>query len=661
MIPASQSHITLAAGTEQTHGTASQEDTTLISMSKFPMPPLHGADPKPDTPTSARPNTPGSMVTVQPGTPTLPGGRPTTPAIPDFLAASRSTPSGSPQLNTEVEGSTSSGSATPQPRLRTRSSLLALALRRDSNSSPLGHESDSSKERGSCNPRRRSLLERLASRITGPPLGQDNDDTWIDESDLEEATEELTRGWVDAAARRRGVTSPVLDFDLSPQEPLIDMEQFGMLVRSSSPVRANATYPPDPIPISPPTSPRRRTLSKLSLTGRKAEGRPTTRRTVSVFSSASRGSRRSRKHARGTSNDSGLVRAREGGRLESLTRRASADMLTAEGSIEGTVMYGVGEEMLRLMFGGAALPGEDQGDEPNRQRTRSLPRRVVTPRRAKVPRADLVVVAAKSHEAEADENDTAGLQLLPDFGGSLDLRFSNPTMTLPPSAPAPAPAPAVSHIRRKGHRRGTASASKENVILGAKNPKSRSRSKSVPLGLAGELERSLTKPTAGILTNGGTLTNLPYPNRASRVVIVGSAVMTAPRKQRQAARSMDGALAVASGSGSGSGSQTLVQPGVVVTAPTPPAPQRSLSVPLEALPTGDASAPSSAGGVESPRGTVSRGTSVQFVPESYKERRRSTRSRKEGSGNISTGTVPEVNGNGSGKGKRKVEREPMDG
>ncbi|QRW20042.1 hypothetical protein RhiXN_09017 [Rhizoctonia solani] len=108
------------SGTESTRGTTSAEDTTLISMSRFPLPPDSGTPRTPGTvaatpiaammgtpsvagtPTLAatpviggsgtptagatpRPNTPGSMITIHPSTPN-------TPAIPEFLAASRTTP-----------------------------------------------------------------------------------------------------------------------------------------------------------------------------------------------------------------------------------------------------------------------------------------------------------------------------------------------------------------------------------------------------------------------------------------------------------------------------------------------------------------------------------------------------------------------------------------
>ncbi|KAG9087789.1 hypothetical protein FRC07_012742 [Ceratobasidium sp. 392] len=96
-------------------------------------------------------------------------------------------------------------------------------------------------------------------------------------------------------------------------------------------------------------------------------------------------------------------------------------------------------------------------------------------------------------------------------------------------------------------------------------------------------------------------------------------------------------------------------PGVIVTAPTPPAPRRSLSMPL------DRDSPRSSGPPLTPadttRGSVSRGTSVQFVPESLEGPRRARR-KEMSAATSSTGEAESANGNG--KGKRKVEREGTD-
>ncbi|KAH7337153.1 hypothetical protein B0J17DRAFT_455794 [Rhizoctonia solani] len=768
------------SGTESTRGTMSAEDTTLISMSRFPLPPDSGTPRTPGTimgtPTTAtmgtptisgtptlsatltmgassngsgtpttggtpRPNTPGSMITVHPNTPS-------TPAVPEFLAASRTTPEELSARSTPDDSrpSTASGmyNDAPKPRLRTRSSLLTLAMsaaamvgvdvdghgndsktdlvsklespklersfeftfplpeHMKANSPPTTAQPESSNftfqtepvksepqarprpnPSDPSNPRRRSLLERLTSRIATPvPDPTIEDVTW----------NTLSSDWTDAEDTRQLRPGPVIDFDLAPEEPLVDMEQFGLVDGSWSPVRHSATFPPmastpktvfptshstplsptregarsptneDPLlsqdPVSP-TQPRVRTLSKLSMTGRKVltfGGRPSARTT---FSNASSRRSRRRAHGRGMSGDSIPTRMREGGRLESLTRRESADALSAEGTMEGTVLYGVGEEMLRLMFSGGATSSTEgseekdqllphphghvtssqhlmpQMEERERERTRSLPR----------PRADLV------SSPEPDKNSDLG------------------SLSYPTVMPL--------NIRPKGHRRGTAS--KENASLDKirvsldqkarpslehklrpsleyklrtsldykSRPAKRSRSKSTPLGIS----QRKSVEVVGILTNGnnsGRTTPNTFSRGAGRVVIVNSA--TTPNGLATPTRKTTLSSPLPSDTET---SQTLVQPGVIVTAPTPPAPRRSLSMPLEALPTGEGSEARP----ESPRGTVSRGTSVQFVPESFEGRRRPRKDRKE-SANALAAPIPEVNGNG--KGKRKVEREPTD-
>ncbi|CAE6466954.1 unnamed protein product [Rhizoctonia solani] len=762
------------SGTESTRGTMSADDTTLISMSRFPLPPDSGTPRTPGTamgtpttatmgtPTAAgtptlavtptigssnrsstpiaggtpRPNTPGSMITIHPNTPS-------TPAIPDFLAASRTSPEEQSARSTPGDSRPSTATGTEsdpsKPKLRTRGSLLALAMSaaavvgvdvdgrgNDTKteapkldlpletpktfefSFPLPEHMKANSQLASTqpeathpsqpeptklepqarprpstsdpfNPRRRSLLERLTARITTP----------IPDTTIEDVTwNSVSSDWTDAEDTRQLRPGPVIDFDLAPEEPLMDMEQFGLRDGSWSPIRQSATFPPmastpktafptsHSTPLSPtrdgarsptnadpllpqeplsPTRPRSRTLSKLSMTGRKVltlGGRPSARNT---FSNTSRTSRRSRRaHGRGMSGDSIPTRMREGGRLESLTRRGSADALSAEGTMEGTVLYGVGEEMLRLMFAAGAssstegsekdqlLPPRAQTphvhvtpsqnlmpdkEERERERTRSLPR----------PRASLVPVP------EGDKNTDLG-----------SLSYPSAVMPL--------------NVRRKGHRRGTAS--KENASLDkarvsldqkarlsvdykvrpsleykSRPPKSRSRSKSAPLGIS----QRQSVEVVGILTNGnnsGRTTPITVGRGAGRVVIVNSATtpgMGTPTRKTALSNPLPPVDTEAS--------QTLVQPGVIVTAPTPPAPRRSLSMPIEALPAAEGSET----GPESPRGTVSRGTSVQFVPESFEGRRRGGKSRKE---SALVAPVPEVNGNG--KGKRKVEREPTD-
>ncbi|CUA67614.1 Mucin-2 [Rhizoctonia solani] len=681
---------TVNSGTDSTRGTTSADDTTLISMSRFPLPPDSGTPKTPGvaTPTIAatptisvssnsagtpRPATPGSMITLHPNTPS-------TPAIPEFLAASRTIPEDTSARSTLDDSRPSSAGGTdnhdPKPRLRTRSSLLALAV---SAAAMVGVDVDAPKpetpqpERAfdfsfplpehikaaasepepepeprprlsdPSNPRRRSILERLTSRITTPvpDTAATQDATWHSN---------VSSDWTDAEDTRQLRPGPVLDFDLAPEEPLVDMEQFRLLENTSwsSPVGQSASimasstpkavFPtsrdPDPtdLVLSDEEADRARTRtlsSKLSMTGRKVL-------TLGARSTVS--SRKSRRRV--MSGDSIPTRARQGGRLESLTRRQSADVLSAEGTIEGTVLYGVGEEMLRLMFassGGVTTatsstegstdreekepiprgpsPNHMDIDERTRERTRSLPR----------PRANLV--------SERD--------------------LTNVVMPL--------------HIRPKGHRRGTAS--KENASLDlvrasldqkprplSLNVRSsveykprRSRSKSTPLG-QGVRKSSSTAPVVGILTNGNNSSGRTTPTQtlgrgAGRIVIVNSAT-TPITTTRKTTRSNPMPLS------DSETSQTLViQPGVIVTAPTPPAPRRSLSMPIEALPIGEGSEV----GPESPKGTVSRGTSVQFVPESFEGRRRGGRNRKE-----LVPPVPEVNGNGNGKGKRKVEREPTE-
>ncbi|KAF8688098.1 hypothetical protein RHS03_09794, partial [Rhizoctonia solani] len=772
------------SGTESTRGTTSAEDTTLISMSRFPLPPDSGTPRTPGTvtgtpiaammgtpsvagtPTLAatpviggsgtptagatpRPNTPGSMITIHPSAPN-------TPAIPEFLAASRTTPeelsTRSTPDNSRPSTSTGVYSDAPKPRLRTRSSLLTLAISAaamvgvdvegagsdakteatsktersvetpkierafdftfplpdamKANSPPATSQPETTSSSGHAepakfdsqqqsqarpspsdpsNPRRLSLLERLTARITTPiPDATIEDTTW----------NSVSSDWTDAEDTRQFRPGPVIDFDLAPDEPLIDMDQFGVMDNTWSPTRQSATFPPmastpktafptsQSAPLSPaheydvrsptnedpllpqdpvsPTRPRTRTLSKLSVTGRKVlalGGRASVRSTFSNTSRASRGSRR-RMHGRGMSGDSIPTRLREGGRLESLTRRASVDALTAEGTMEGTVLYGVGEEMLRLMFAnGAASSTEDSEErdqllleraqsphghvtssqslmpdqeERERERTRSLPR----------PRASLV-------SSPIDEDKTPDLD-----------SFSYPSVTMP------------LNIRPKGHRRGTAS--KENASLDKSRlsvdqrvrpsldykprpGKSRPRTKSAPLGVS---QQRKSVEVVGILTNGNnsgrTTPNYILGRGAGRVVIVNSA--TTPNnvnKMGTPTRKTTQSSPVPAAIDAEAGGQMLGQPGVIVTAATPPAPRRSLSMPIEGLLGVDGSESV----LESPKATVSRGTSVQFVPESFEGRRKGKRSRKD-SANALIPPVPEVNGNG--KGKRKVEREPTD-
>ncbi|GAB1520603.1 hypothetical protein RhiTH_003683 [Rhizoctonia solani] len=776
------------SGTESTRGTTSAEDTTLISMSRFPLPPDSGTPRTPRTPgtvaatpiaammgtpsvagtptlaatpviggsgtptagATPRPNTPGSMITIHPSTPN-------TPAIPEFLAASRTTPeelsTRSTPDNSRPSTSTGVYSDAPKPRLRTRSSLLTLAISAaamvgvdvegagsdaktevtsktersvetpkierafdftfplpdamKANSPPATSQPETTSSSGHAepakfdsqqqsqarpspsdpsNPRRLSLLERLTARITTPiPDATIEDTTW----------NSVSSDWTDAEDTRQFRPGPVIDFDLAPDEPLIDMDQFGVMDNTWSPTRQSATFPPmastpktafptsQSAPLSPaheydvrsptnedpllpqdpvsPTRPRTRTLSKLSVTGRKVlalGGRASVRSTFSNTSRASRGSRR-RMHGRGMSGDSIPTRLREGGRLESLTRRASVDALTAEGTMEGTVLYGVGEEMLRLMFAnGAASSTEDSEErgqllleraqsphghvtssqslmpdqeERERERTRSLPR----------PRASLV-------SSPIDEDKTPDLD-----------SFSYPSVTMP------------LNIRPKGHRRGTAS--KENASLDKSRlsvdqrvrpsldykprpGKSRPRTKSAPLGVS---QQRKSVEVVGILTNGNnsgrTTPNYILGRGAGRVVIVNSA--TTPNnvnKMGTPTRKTTQSSPVPTAIDAEAGGQMLGQPGVIVTAATPPAPRRSLSMPIEGLLGVDGSESV----LESPKATVSRGTSVQFVPESFEGRRKGKRSRKD-SANALIPPVPEVNGNG--KGKRKVEREPTDG
>ncbi|CCO31120.1 hypothetical protein BN14_05154 [Rhizoctonia solani AG-1 IB] len=775
-----------ASGTESTRGTTSAEDTTLISMSRFPLPPDSGTPRTPGTvmgtPTTAtmgtptiagtptlavtptigasfnrsstpnggtpRPNTPGSMITIHPNTPS-------TPAIPEFLAASRTTPEEPSARSTPNDSrpSTSNGSYSdvPKPRLRTRSSLLTLAMSaaamvgvdvegvgsdsKTEGSSKSGEavetpkierafeftfplpdaikansppataqpETTSSSSHAELskpeplqsqaqprpnasdpsNPRRRSLLERLTARMTTP----------IPDSTIEDITwNSVSSDWTDAEDTRQLRPGPVIDFALAPEEPLIDMDQFGVMDSAWSPVRQSATFPPmastpktvfpttqsapfsptlddvrsptneDPLlpqedPVSP-TRPRARTLSKLSTTGKKVltlGGRPSVRSNFSTTSKASRRSRR-RAHGRGISGDSIPTRLREGGRLESLTRRASADALSAEGTMEGTVLYGVGEEMLRLMFANGASSSTEDSEE----RDQLLPVRAQTPH-GHVTSSQNLMPDKEERERERTRSlprSRANLVSSPvDQGKNLDLdSVSYPSVTMP------------LNIRPKGHRRGTAS--KENASVDKSRlsvdykvrpsfehkprpGKSRIRTKSAPLGIS---QQRQSVEVVGILTNGNN-SGRTTPNQnhtfgrggAGRVVIVNSATtpngMGTPTRKTTRSSPMPGSDTEAN--------QTLVQPGVIVTAATPPAPRRSLSMPVEGLPEVEGSVI----GPESPRGTVSRGTSVQFVPESFEGRRRGGKSRRD-SPNVLVPPVPEINGNG--KGKRKVEREPTD-
>ncbi|KAG8736886.1 hypothetical protein FRC10_008779 [Ceratobasidium sp. 414] len=600
------------------------------------------------------------------------GTRPVTPAIPDFLVASRSVADGAETSTEEGEPR----AASPKPKLKTRASLLsvtALASRQHLGSATdtsAGHTSDSPVSPPQArprhptssppNPRPRSALMRLAARFMPTEQGYaaapvDDSFATVDESStsadgmLSDPDENAGDGKNFLGELEIGQSTPIVEFGALP----------------------TFTEPPTKSPPTSPTYTRSRTWSKLSATSRRVFEGPLSAtfggrsRRQSVFSTTS-----SKRFDEFGSPGKGRSR------LESLTRRPSADVLSAEGAIEGTVMYGVGEEMLRLMFGGAAPapapgvanehpvqarsplskpardlpPSTPQAPEP-RERTRSLPRRV------SAPRGDLIMLFTPPPDVSSEHEATAPVDigLLPDFGGSLDLRFSNPA---PAASGMTASAPSSRAVpRRKGHRRGMSS--KENERVGVKpRTKSRSRAKSAPLGLSAELQKSLGEPIKpGILMNGSTNTSTP-----SRVVIVNSA--TTPSSDgtpRTRLTTRSNPMPVHSGAGgeggdsadtSLSGTHSQLHPGVVITAPTPPAPRRSLSMPLDGSPR------TSGAHADTARSSMSRGTSVQFVPESLEGPRRVRR--KEISAASSAGEVESGNGNGNGKGKRKVEREGTD-
>ncbi|KAF8749487.1 hypothetical protein RHS01_10002 [Rhizoctonia solani] len=597
-------------GTPSVAGTPTLAATPVIGGSGTP---TAGATP--------RPNTPGSMITIHPSTPN-------TPAIPEFLAASRTTPeelstpkiedaeslltlaiSAAAMVGVDVEGAGSD--AKTEVTSKTERSVETPKIERafdftfplpdamKANSPPATSQPETTSSSGHAepakfdsqqqsqarpspsdpsNPRRLSLLERLTARITTP----------IPDATIEDTT-----------------------WNASPDEPLIDMDQFGVMDNTWSPTRQSATFPPmastpktafptsQSAPLSPaheydvrsptnedpllpqdpvsPTRPRTRTLSKLSVTGRKGES----------------GVQKKNAWA-GMSGDSIPTRLREGGR-----------------TMEGTVLYGVGEEMLRLMFAnGAASSTEDSEErdqllleraqsphghvtssqslmpdqeEWERERTRSLPR----------PRASLV-------SSPIDEDKTPDLD-----------SFSYPSVTMP------------LNIRPKGHRRGTAS--KENASLD--KSRLRAHERRAPLGVS---QQRKSVEVVGILTNGNnsgrTTPNYILGRGAGRVVIVNSA--TTPNnvnKMGTPTRKTTQSSPVPAAIDAEAGGQMLGQPGVIVTAATPPAPRRSLSMPIEGLLGVDGSESV----LESPKATVSRGTSVQFVPESFEGRRKGKRSRKD--------------------------------
>ncbi|KAF8600252.1 hypothetical protein BDV93DRAFT_559570, partial [Ceratobasidium sp. AG-I] len=369
-------------------------------------------------------------------TPGLPGARPTTPAVPEFLVCSRA--------EEESSADPTPPAAVPRSRLRTRSSLLALAasVTGSGNGSGSGsgpgvgpHSPDSSRADSNATQRPRSVLARLASHFALPSSSGPQDESFPHQDHNETGDESLS-SWQDESFTSGPDESFTNGGEFGVLPALGESEPFSTMVQGSlsTDEKPVPTSSEESAPIAPPR-PRLRTLSKLSATSQRMfnkvngpvsatfSGRSSTRRrTLSVFSNASVSSRKPKSTR---------------GRVDSVTRRVSADAFSAEGGVEGTVMYGVGEEMLRLMFGGAPQPTPTetqqapatQGQTPpapeqaptslprererERERTRSLPRRVSGPK----PRGDLAAVfTPTSHEA----------QVLPDFGGSLDLRFSNP-------------------------------------------------------------------------------------------------------------------------------------------------------------------------------------------------------------------------------------------
>ncbi|KAG8707583.1 hypothetical protein FRC09_001743 [Ceratobasidium sp. 395] len=646
--------------------------------------------------------------------------RPTTPAVPDFLVASRSVAGGG-----EEEGLVEARAESPKPKLKTRASLLsitALASRQNSGSGSgslasvsAGHNSDSAHASSNgqaqaqaqprprqptspSSPRPRSALMRLAARFIPTDPGY--------------TTAQTDESFVTVDESITSADGILPDSDQSKNKNVLDEMEIG----HSTPIVELGAFPTSPIPEPTPKSPtytRNRTWSKLSATSRRVFERPLS----GTFSGFSNSSKRQSVASSSKFDEFGSPR----GRVESLTRRPSADMLSSEGAIEGTVMYGVGEEMLRLMFGGAApvtpaptSPSSNhehpsRSSNPIRNRSSSRPQQAPSPRertrslprRVSPPRGDLAAMlfppprdVSAEHEAHEGPVD---IGLLPDFGGALDLRFSNPAnnanpTTLLSAANSPTPLSSSSSSaqpprrpsssqpprrrpsssgpapRRKGHRRGMSSKENERTVTRPRVAvKSRSRSKSAPLGLSAELQKSwadqqpppIIKP--GILMNGNT--NMSRP----AVVVVNSATTpsngTTPRKRQPTRSSPMPVQREGAGSGDELGelpdTSTVVrassqrQPGVIVTAPTPPGPRRSLSMPL------DRSSPRSSGPPLTPadttRGSVSRGTSVQFV-ETVEGARRSRR--KEMS--AATSSTGEGEANGNGKGKRKVEREGTD-
>ncbi|QRV92258.1 hypothetical protein RhiJN_20276 [Ceratobasidium sp. AG-Ba] len=678
--------------------------------------------PSPVTPspldTRSRGMTPGSI------TPTADGSGPTTPAIPDFLAASR----------------TDDTPALPKPKLKTRASLLSIAAlaSRQASSEEIsasttvstGHGSHTPvpspqprpKQESAEEPRPRSVLMRLAAKFTSQNQEEEREDTGAQADESYAAVDDSftsVDGMLDGMLKDLEAEGR----DSARKGTGLDGAEFGVL--------------------SSPTSPRSRTWSKLSATfGGRSRRQSETRDKSGERSRKESVTSRTRFDSFGARSrlDSLTGRARldsitKRTRADStLTRRRSADVLSAEGATEGTVMYGVGEEMLRLMFGGgvpspsnhaepsnsvqtgstgvvqsrpalvprssglahagmgglapiidnspsksadetssgdnssptpqqstfapkmlvdmssesssnqirntptqndltkpisdgSSKPGlgsKRQAPEP-RERTRSLPRRVSPPRGSLT-----MLFTPPDHEA----SESVDIGLLPDFGGSLDLRFSNPAPALAPASNPPAPR------RPKGHRRGASS--KENART---RPKNRSRSKSVPLGLSSDFQKSLAaepiKP--GILIKGNTNANVSTPGR---VVIVNSATTPSPlprKTGRTMSDSADTSLSVPDSSSN---------PGVIVTAATPPGPRRSLSMPLDAI-SQTSGAPLSAV-TETTRGSLSRGTSVQFAPESLEASRRSRRAA------ASSSAEGGAAANANGKGKRKVEREETD-
>ncbi|KAG9082783.1 hypothetical protein FRC07_014108, partial [Ceratobasidium sp. 392] len=485
------------------------------------------------------------------------------------------------------------GAESPKPKLRTRASLLSLsaqlASRQNSSSgrstsASAGHISDSVAGSGGGgtpqarpraqtspnNPRPRSALMRLAARFM--PSEQGYSATQVDES-----YDTVDEGNTSADAM---LSEPdqSRELEIGQSTPIVELGALPL-----PPVETAAGTKSPTSPTTSPTYTRNRTWSKLSATSRRVFERPLSG-TFSGFSHSNK-----RQSVISATSEFGSPGR---GRFESLTRRPSADFLSSEGATEGTVMYGVGEEMLRLMFGGApagptpsaqgptpalgptAAPiqgptlGSDHMEQPrsstqirnrspsklqapsSRERTRSLPRRVSPPRgnlaMLFTPPQDLS--DEQAHEAEADGRVDIGL--LPDFGGALDLRFSNPATTNPSASGRPSSSSArrpsssgpprrlsssgAGPVRRKGHRRGMSSKENERAIkprvTASAAAKSRSRSKSAPLGVSPELQKSFNaveqapiKP--GILMNGNSNLTPPLP----RVVVVNSA--TTPTRQ----------------------------------------------------------------------------------------------------------------------------------